>query len=170
MIHSMITTLHKMQHHIQTTFGNSTQSPSHTTWQTPIARICQGNGVGPHIWAAVSSLLLDLMCNDGFYVKYDCGYILATTKLVGFAFVDDTDLCIFGTQANTSNVRMLMQQLVDNWEGLLCATGRALVPSKCFWYLIDFQYVNGTWKYISKPQAPGELQIKDANQERVAIP
>jgi len=47
MIHSMITTFHKMQHHIQTTFGNSTQSASHNTWQTPIARIGQGNRAGP---------------------------------------------------------------------------------------------------------------------------
>jgi len=61
MVHSMITTLYKMQHHIQTTFGDSTRSASCTTWQTPIARIGQGNGVGPHIWAVVSSPLLDLM-------------------------------------------------------------------------------------------------------------
>jgi len=105
-----------------------------------------------------------------FLCEYDFGYTQQCKKLVGFTFVDDTDLCIFGPQVQTSNVHMSMQQSVDNWEGLLHAMGRALVPSKCFWYLINFQYVNGTWQYVSKPQAPGELQIKDANQKRVAIP
>jgi len=51
---SMITTIHKMQHHIQT-FGDLATSASHTIWHAPIAGIGQGNGAGPQIWAAVSS-------------------------------------------------------------------------------------------------------------------
>jgi len=59
--------------------------------------------------------------------------------LAGFAFVDDTDLCISG-QPTTSDTATLMQKLVPQWEGLLMATGGALVPEKGFWYLMEFEY------------------------------
>jgi len=85
-------------------------------------------------------------------------------------FVDNTDLCVYGPQVQSSNVQMSMQQLVDHWEGLLQATGGTLVPTKCFWYLIDFQCMNNTWQYITTTQKPGELAIKDNLQQRVTIP
>jgi len=43
-----------------------------------------------------------------------------------------------------------MQQVVTNWEGLLRATGGALVPDKCFWYLIAFEYKNNKWHYLKQ--------------------
>jgi len=54
-----------------------------------------------------------------------------------------------------------MQLLVDHWEGLLQATRGTLVPTKCFWYLIDFQWSNNKWNYVTKQQHLGELVIKD---------
>jgi len=42
-------------------------------------------------------------------------------------------------------VRLAMQNSMDNWEGLLHATGSALIPTKCFWYLINFPFVNNMW-------------------------
>jgi len=67
MVLSMITTIHEMEHHIHTTFGDSKISASHSSWQAPMAGISQGNGAGPHIWAAVSALIFQLMCTAGFY-------------------------------------------------------------------------------------------------------
>jgi len=67
MIQSMITTIHEMEHHIHTTFGDAKISASQATWQAPIAGIGQGNGAGPQIWAAVSSPILDIMQSEGFY-------------------------------------------------------------------------------------------------------
>jgi len=69
MVQSMITTIHDMEHHIRTTFRDSKTSASRTTWQALIAGIGQGNGTGPQIWAAVSSLILDLMRQAGFYAN-----------------------------------------------------------------------------------------------------
>jgi len=63
-----------------------------------------------------------------------------------------------------------MQKLVDKWEGLLRATGGALVPTKCFWYLLDFRYTNNKWIYVTKSQHPGELAINDENNHWVTIP
>jgi len=45
-----------------------------------------------------------------------------------------------------------MQASVLNWEGLLKATGSALVPKKCFWYLISFEIKYDKWCYQAKSQ------------------
>jgi len=68
MVQSMITTIHEMEHHIHTTFGDSKISASRATWQAPIAGIGQGNGASPQIWAAVSSPILDIMQKEGIYM------------------------------------------------------------------------------------------------------
>ncbi len=167
---SMITTIHDMQHHIRTTFGDSTQSANRTIWQAPIAGIGQGNGAGPHIWAAVSSPMLDVMRSEGFYAHVISAITLLSRQVVGFAFVDDTDLCVFGRHVNSQNATEEMQRSVTQWEGLLRATGGALVPTKCFWYLMDFSWTNNKWRYCNRVQSPGELVVKDDSQHSVQIP
>jgi len=119
MVQSMIATLHKMVHHIQTTYGDSTILASRTTWQAPTAGIGQGNGTGPQIWAAVSSPMFEIMQKDGFYVYIVTAISRREKTLVGFAFVDDTNLCIHGPQITSQNALLAMQKSVDNWEGLL---------------------------------------------------
>jgi len=170
MVASMIKTLHNMEHHIRTKFGDSLSLALRATWHTPIVGIGQGNGAGPHIWVAVSSPLLEIMHADGFYAHMVANISLWDKKLVGFAFVDDMDLCVYGPQVASDMITTNMQSSVDHWEGLLCATGGALVPSKCFWYLIDFWFRNQTWQYISVKEHPGELKICDDHQQRIAIP
>jgi len=167
---SMITTLYEMQHHIRTTFGDSKLSASRQTWGAPIAGIGQGNGAGPHIWAAVSSPMFDIMHSDGFYVHVITSISKLHKQLVGFVFVDDTDLCVGGPHIDSSNVINSMQQLVDNWEGLLRATGGALVPTKCFWYHIDFRWHNNRWMYAMDNHLSGQVTIRNDENQRVIIP
>ena len=169
-VQSMITTIHEMNHHIRTTFGDSALSANRQTWQAPIAGIGQGNGAGPQIWAAVSSPMFDIMRSEGFYAHVIAAISGRSQKLVGFAFVDDTDLCVYGPHITPLNVTSAMQSSVNQWQGLLRATGGALVPSKCFWYLIDFQWANNCWSYKTSLQHPGELTINDDLLHRVRIP
>jgi len=68
MVQSMITTINEMEHHIHTTFWDSKICASQATWQTLIMGIGQGNGARPHIWAIVSSPILDIMQAEGFCV------------------------------------------------------------------------------------------------------
>jgi len=93
-VFSMISTLQQMDHHIQTTYGDSGKSGNCKKWGSPIAGIGQGNGAGPQIWAAVSSPLLELMKEDRFFAMLVGAFSLVSQSLVGFAFVDDTDLCV----------------------------------------------------------------------------
>ena len=39
-----------------------------------------------------------------------------------------------------------MQKDVDWWSALLDATGGTLKPEKCFWYMLDYECVDGQWK------------------------
>jgi len=64
-----------------------------------MAGIVQRNGAGPHIWAAVSSPIFDIMQSDGFYAHLMLAISAKEKKLVGFAFVDDTDLCVYQLQS-----------------------------------------------------------------------
>jgi len=54
-IASMISTLYQMEHHIRTSFSDSTKAGNQKKWGQPIAGIGQGNGASLQIWAAVSS-------------------------------------------------------------------------------------------------------------------
>jgi len=124
MIQCMITMIHKMDHHIRTTFGDSKISASRATWQALIAGIGQGNGAGPQIWAAVSSPILDIVRRDSFYAHLITAISHMKKKLVGFAFIDDTDLCVFGPHISekTFKVRCNVQWTSGKgyymqWEG-----------------------------------------------------
>jgi len=56
-VQSMVSTIHGMKHHVQSSYGDSAISQGQAQWKDPIAGIGQGNGAGPHIWAAVSTQL-----------------------------------------------------------------------------------------------------------------
>jgi len=100
-------------------FGDLVVHASQATWKEPIAGIGQGNGAGPHIWVAVSSPMFKIMQQAGFYANVMAAISLKAKQLVGFAFVDDTDLCVYRPQVVTSNISTSMQSRVNHWEGLL---------------------------------------------------
>ena len=58
-------------------------------------------------------------------------YVQPTEEHWGFAFVDDTDLCVSGS-GTTTQMAEQMQKSVTKWEGLLHATGDALVWKNVF--------------------------------------
>jgi len=136
---SMITMLQGMTHYVRTAFGDSTGGKGRNNWPHPVAGIGQGNGTGLQIWATVCTPLFDLMQLDGFVANICSTVSGQSLQLAGFAFVDDMDLCIARSSLSGAEMVTLMQHLVTQWEGLLAATGGALVPEKCFWYLLEFE-------------------------------
>jgi hypothetical protein len=54
--------------------------------------IYQGNGAGPVIWAVVSSPVLQILRPEGFGAFFKATLSGDDIRLVGYAFVDDTDL------------------------------------------------------------------------------
>jgi hypothetical protein len=76
--------------------------------------------------------------------------------------VDDADLVqtIIKEDQNFLDVAAQMQRALSAWEGGLKATGGAIVPEKSHWYLIDFIWDSGQWRYqtIEEPHANIEIQ------------
>ncbi len=74
--------------------------------------------------------------------------------------MDDTDLLHIELTKNemVNKVHMAIQESVNNWENLLIATGEALQPSKSFYSIISFDWINGACKYASNAQK-GEFGV-----------
>jgi hypothetical protein len=130
----------------------------------------QGNGAGPAIWGVLSSPLLDMLRTMDLGVKWEMAISHEGMHIVGFSFVDDTDLAqSVGLEETVSNVLANMQASIDSWEGAIRATGGALVPAKSHWYLIDFQWVDGKPSYKSVCMAPGTLTLFGDSGTRVTL-
>jgi len=171
LVQSMIGTIHGMRHHVRSTYGESKTSQGRKEWGKPIAGIGQGNGTGPQIWAAVSTLLFQILAEEGFLATIICAMSLHTRSIVGFGFVDDTDLCITATDGQPKTVLKNMQQSLQLWANLLRVTGGALVPEKCFWYFVCQEWNTRTaqWTYTD-PDPSHRLQVPDDEGNQVHIP
>ena len=159
----MFTTLQDLEHTIRTAFGDSDTSYGGDTWVVPMQGIYQGNGAGPIIWAVISSPLLQIMKEEGFGTAFKTTISGGHIHLVGYAFVDDTDFLLGQTKGET--IQQLIartQEGIDMWEGLVRATGGALIIEKSAWWLIDVVWdQNGDWKYRKIDEMPGNLQTRD---------
>ena len=62
------------------------------------------------------------------------------SPLLGFAFVDDTDLTTAASNAQTFGTELIhrMQALMTHWCGCIRATGGYIAPAKTRWFLISF--------------------------------
>ncbi len=161
---SMFSAIQNMEHHVRTAYGDSTQWFGGSEWDTPVHGVGQGNGAGPAIWAAVSTPILNLMRDEGFGVHFRSALTGELIHFVGYAFVDDTDLCQTSlSPSNYEEVLATAQEGVTLWEGIIRATGGAIVPSKTHWYLIDFKWKDGKWRYALKDESPGTLHVRDCN-------
>jgi hypothetical protein len=139
-VQSMFETLQLAKHRVTTTYGISEQTYGRNR-DPPYQGIGQGNRAGPAIWAVISTVIIAMMTTAALKANL--------ITMVCYAFVDDTDLIQLGAdiQETGETVAGRMQTAVNRWEGGICATGGALVPSKSHWYLIDFTWNGKLWKY-----------------------
>ena len=102
----LFTTLQRATHHIKTGFG---RSPPAYGNEPGFSGIGQGNGLGPTLWALISTKLLFMMTTAGHGVHLVTALSLRAINLVGFAFVDDTDLFCAGATSTTSGEEMVAE-------------------------------------------------------------
>jgi hypothetical protein len=166
---SMFITLQKMQHFIGTAFGVS--STSFTGGDVPFQGLGQGNGAAPTGWAVVSAPIINMVRAAGFGATFISALTSAVTTFVCYAFVDDTDLVHTrpGDSHSGSDLIPEMQDAVDHWEGGLRASGGALVPSKSHWYLVDWKWMNGSWRSCTIADNPGDISMLDHNGVRAPL-
>ena len=162
----MFTTLQEALLHVRTTAGDSDKCIDSSLTDIPISTVYQGNGAGPTIWVVVSTPILNMMRDKKLGARFIAAIDRETCELVGFIFVDDSDLVT--TATGTSNmppeeeVVHRMQESFDNWVGGLNASGGAVSHEKSNWCMAAFKWdENGAPSYKSIAEAPGEVWIRD---------
>lgn len=165
-IHGFINTFQNMKHFLRTTFGDAEHYFSCENDVIKFNGAGQGNRFSPAIWAAVSTVLLGILREQG----YGSTMISTITKqailLVGFAFVDDNNLVKIGTDSTTiQEIAEGMQEMLNVWQGTLSATAGALAPDKSWYTPIDFYWIDGHWEYSSKEEFNVTMIMEDTNYQ-----
>ena len=162
----MFSSLQFLEHTIRCAYGDSKQTYGNEIWAIPMQGVYQGNGSGPVVWAVVSSPILQIMREMGYGTFFKASISGTAIRLVGYAFVDNTDLIQTARNSaeNIESVIGQMQQALNLWEGLIKATGGALSVEKCCWWSIDFNWQpDGSWKYKKISDTPGMLKVRDGD-------
>jgi hypothetical protein len=105
----MFDTIQHLEHHVRTVFGESSRG-FRQQGNVPIQGVGQGNGAGPQIWALVSTPVLNMLRAEGLGATFISAMTQLSTSLVGFAFVDDTDLVTSGPNMLLDEVKSQIQQ------------------------------------------------------------
>ena len=91
----MFGVIQQMKYFLRTSFGDSTSSYGGKQ-PIPFQGSCQGNGASPALWLIISMYLVLIMRKQGHISEFYTAYSGLSLILVGFLFVDDTDLVILG--------------------------------------------------------------------------
>jgi hypothetical protein len=169
-IRMMLHTIQNLKHYVRTAFGKSDSFfEANTVHPVAIQGIGQGNGAGPQIWAAISSMLLDILRDQSLGATLVSPVSGNHLHLVGYAYVDDTDIITNSEETDYLCTARRMQTAIDTWEGIIEATGGQLEPSKTYWYLIHFGWSQGKWRYLMAKESPIQLTMRNATQAPIPI-
>ena len=151
---SMLSTIQDMKFHLRTGYGDSEDyvgGPLGNSTDVPKPQgTMQGNGAGPASWTVTSIPMISAHKKKGHGAHLVASITDKTGHIAGNLFVDDTDLIHLNMINKESKVMAHdeFQNSIINWGKLLIATGGALKPSKCSYYLISFMWnKEGQWKY-----------------------
>jgi hypothetical protein len=164
---TMVEVLNEMTHNISTAHGVSEKY--YGGKDTFPNGMCQGNGAAAQAWAAISSILLTICHEQG----YGADIISAINKeigtIVGFAFVDDTDLADMARKGEDDEKLVnRMQKCLTLWNELIETTGGALEPDKTDWSIIAYEKHFGLW--VPQPRKQFTLHLVDEHtREKKAI-
>ena len=172
-VHCMLHCIQQMDYHIRTSHGDSENSFSSTHTEIPFQGILQGNGAAPTIWVLVSTPLLNMLRTAGNGAHIISAISKEPSHIVGFAFVDDTDLITINMQdrhITTNDIMEDMQESIDRWEGGLHTTGGTIVPEKSWVYPIDFKFqASGKWSYKTTEEIGAQFTVRNHNQVRAPL-
>ena len=150
---SMFNTIQNCKSYIRTAFGESVRSfggQDDKYIALPMG-LGQGNGSGPSVWTIISSKMFEVLYKNNLSSFFLTPITHLPLEICGFAFVDDTDLvCTVPNSTSSLDTLEKMQSMVNTWEGVAKTTGGAIEtsPEKSWWYLVDFEWNNGTFNYV----------------------
>ena len=169
----MVRTLQSASHKICTAYGDSVLTYGGDEL-TPLQGVGQGNGAGPAIWVAISTVLITIMRTKGFGLSFVTAMSLTALTISAFAFVDDTDIIHSAEDPYIDSNQVLKdsQNAINTWEGILRATGGAIGAedgNKAFWYFLDFKFIGNSWVQKSWDELKGSLKVRNFDGRTVEI-
>ena len=151
LVAALLRPIQTMRFFQRTAWGDSSSFMGGRRGNRPLHGLCQGNGAAPACWLMLSSLLMHCYQRQGFGSKLLSPISGKIIEFMGEMFVDDTDLIITRPDLRTGReVYEELQSAAWNWGMNLNSTGGGLKGAKCYWWLIDYEYTNGSWNYAAK--------------------
>ena len=131
-----------MTYCIRTVFGDSELYYGGDKWERAPTGNGQGNGTGPSLWAGTSSLLFDILREQGYRIHLQAPISETAMHITGFGSVDNADLIQgAGREQSIQDLLRYLQRMINLWEEVLWVTGGALgVKEKSDWTLISFEW------------------------------
>jgi hypothetical protein len=168
--------LAKARYRIKTTLGLS-QAMYLNSKDQPIYGPGQGGSASAHIWAIVSSVMLEIMKRERDGVTIADPTIATRMRRVMDAFVDDTTGNKFIEQLmgmdNKIGLHKVLEELTATaqlWERLLTASGGALELSKCFYYIVHWIWEGGNARLARLDELNKKIELTDSiTNERVSV-
>ena len=147
-IATLLAPIQKMKFFQRTGLGDSTTFMGGAGLLLLLQGLCQGNGMAPAGWTMIAAVLMHCYKKEGFGSEITSPISKTLTTFMGNMFVDDTNLDVIGPAWRDSRaIYQEVQESTHMWGDLLCCTGGALKPEKCFWYLVDYECKEGEWQY-----------------------
>jgi hypothetical protein len=155
MVKVMLSVMQTMKFFLRSGYGDSTQ-PFGGSSEQPYGGLGQGSGAAPSLFSAVSTLMIMAFLQLGHGVQISTTVTGFVFTLAAILYVDDTDVLHRAKSPTMSDEEFFdqVQQATNDWANLAIATGGALKPKKCFWYLIAFRFCNGRAFYKMLSQLP----------------
>ena len=157
---TIFSAVQQMKMRVRTAFGESTEWYGGNP-ETPFQGLCQGNGCGPAVWLVVSMFVVRFLKLKGRVSRVWSALSGLATEILGLMFVDDSDLVHFaeGHEA-PGQVADDLNTTVQCWQKGLAISGGTLRPEKCYWYLLDYEWVDGKVRYDTREHR--EIHVQDA--------
>ena len=141
---SMLSTIQNMSFFLRTGYGDSSDYAGGFTDNSvetiKFQGMCQGNGASPAAWAVTTIPMIAAHRKKGHGAHLIVPISKREIQLIGGLFVDDTDLMHLDMreEEGITSAHGRLQDAIINRGKLLIATGGALNPAKCSYYLISF--------------------------------
>jgi hypothetical protein len=170
---SMLKAIQEMQFYLRTAFGDSKESVG-AKIHLKTQGFMQGNGAAPAGWAVVSITIIHAHKKEGHGATFLCPITQYCHDACGILYVDDTDLIHLNLaeEETVVDAHAALQAAVDSWSSLLIATGGALKPEKCFYYIISFTWdMKGNVSYASNDKDPSytvTVKLPDGSNAPIA--
>ena len=169
----MLTVLQSMTFHLRTGYGVS-QAGYGGSPEDPTFGLGQGNGAAPPGFTTVSALMDNAYKRLGhaatFCGSWSDGILFC---LAAILYVDDTDLLLVSKSRMQTEMDFFhqAQHAITDWGKITLATGGYLKATKCFWYLMSWEWKNGVPTLRTRRQQPNfQMTIPQKSGTPVSIP